>query len=411
MKKIYILFIFASITVCAQNKILFDATKAETAGNADWVIDSDLFNLTFSGGPASIGGNESNPQRIPTPAQSGISASTSESYWKGALSAWAVDCVKNGYTVETLPYNGQITFGNSSNVQDLSNYKLYIIDEPNIDFTPAERTAIISFVSNGGRLFIISDHNISDRNGDGIDSPVILNNLMSLNSIQANPFGITFDNNNISVLTSNVASTTSDPLLNGSYGNVTQMKYSNGSTITINTAQNASVKGIIFNTGASTTGTTNVMCAYATFGSGKVVAIGDSSVPDDGSGDTGDSLYDGYIADASGNHQKLLMNATVWLMTTALANENFDIDSFNFNIAPNPIQNKQINLSFNLISSENVTISVIDSLGRNVKEVKKINSSSGTNYKTIDASDLESGIYFCKISTDTRSKILQVIVE
>ena len=411
MKKIYILFIFTSITVCAQNKILFDATKAETAGNADWVIDSDLFNLTFSGGPASIGGNESNPQRIPTPAQSGISASTSESYWKGALSAWAVDCVKNGYTVETLPYNGQITFGNSSNVQDLSNYKLYIIDEPNIDFTPAERTAIISFVSNGGRLFIISDHNISDRNGDGIDSPVILNNLMSLNSIQANPFGITFDNNNISVLTSNVASTTSDPLLNGSYGNVTQMKYSNGSTITINTAQNASVKGIIFNTGASTTGTTNVMCAYATFGSGKVVAIGDSSVPDDGSGDTGDSLYDGYIADASGNHQKLLMNATVWLMTTALANENFDIDSFNFNIAPNPIQNKQINLSFNLISSENVTISVIDSLGRNVKEVKKINSSSGTNYKTIDASDLESGIYFCKISTDTGSKILQVIVE
>lgn len=411
MKKIYILFIFTSITVCAQNKILFDATKAETAGNADWVIDSDLFNLTFSGGPASIGGNESNPQRIPTPAQSGISASTSESYWKGALSAWAVDCVKNGYTVETLPYNGQITFGNSSNVQDLSNYKLYIIDEPNIDFTPAERTAIISFVSNGGRLFIISDHNISDRNGDGIDSPVILNNLMSLNSIQANPFGITFDNNNISVLTSNVASTTSDPLLNGSYGNVTQMKYSNGSTITINTAQNASVKGIVFNTGASTTGTTNVMCAYATFGSGKVVAIGDSSVPDDGSGDTGDSLYDGYIADASGNHQKLLMNATVWLMTTALANENFDIDSFNFNIAPNPIQNKQINLSFNLISSENVTISVIDSLGRNVKEVKKINSSSGTNYKTIDASDLESGIYFCKISTDTGSKILQVIVE
>ena len=411
MKKIYILFIFTSITVCAQNKILFDATKAETAGNADWVIDSDLFNLTFSGGPASIGGNESNPQRIPTPAQSGISASTSESYWKGALSAWAVDCVKNGYTVETLPYNGQITFGNSSNVQDLSNYKLYIIDEPNIDFTPAERTAIISFVSNGGRLFIISDHNISDRNGDGIDSPVILNNLMSLNSIQANPFGITFDNNNISVLTSNVASTTSDPLLNGSYGNVTQMKYSNGSTITINTAQNASVKGIVFNTGASTTGTTNVMCAYATFGSGKVVAIGDSSVPDDGSGDTGDSLYDGYIADASGNHQKLLMNATVWLMTTALANENFDIDSFNFNIAPNPIQNKQINLSFNLISSENVTISVIDSLGRNVKEVKGINSSSGTNYKTIDASDLESGIYFCKISTDTRSKILQVIVE
>ena len=411
MKKFYILFVFVTITVSAQNKILFDATKAETAGNADWVIDSDLFNLSYSGGPASIGGNESNPQRVPTPAQSGITATTPESYWKGALSAWAVDCVKKGYTVETLPYNGQITYGNSSNVQDLSNYKLFIVVEPNIDFMASERTAIINFVNNGGRLFMISDHNISDRNGDGIDSPVILNNLMSLNSVQVNPFGITFDNNNISVLTSNVATTTTDPLLNGTYGNVTQMKYSNGSTMTINTTQNPSVKAVIFNTGAVTTGTTNVMCAYATFGSGKVVVVGDSSVPDDGSGDTGDSLYDGYIADAAGNHQKLLMNATVWLMTTTLANENFDFDKLNFNIAPNPIQNKQINISYNLISSENVSISVFDSLGRTVKEIKAISEFSGINYKTIDASNLQSGIYICKIATDSGTKSLKIILE
>ncbi len=411
MKKIYCLFVLLSLSVSAQNKILFDATKAETAGNADWVIDSDLFNITYSGGPASIGGNESNPQRIPTPAQSGIAASTVESYWKGALSAWAVDCVKKGYTVETLPYNGQITFGNTSNVQDLINYKLFIVDEPNIDFTPAERTAIISFVNNGGSLFMISDHNISDRNGDGIDSPVILNNLMTLNSVQANPFGIIYDNNNISVLTSNVATTTVDPLLNGTYGNVIQMKYSNGSTMTINTAQNSSVKAVIFNTGSSTTGTANAMCAYATFGSGKVVAIGDSSVPDDGSGDTGDTLYDGYIADASGNHQKLLMNATVWLMTTTLANENFIVDNFNFTIAPNPIQNRQINLSYNLNLSENVSISIFDSLGRNVKESIYTNGFSGINYKTIDVSNLQSGIYICKITSEKGSKSLQIILE
>lgn len=30
-----------------QNKILFDASKAQAAGNADWVIDADLHNIFF----------------------------------------------------------------------------------------------------------------------------------------------------------------------------------------------------------------------------------------------------------------------------------------------------------------------------------------------------------------------------
>ena len=44
-------------------KFLFDATKAETAGNADWVIDADT-----------------SPQRFPTPAQSNITATTTEKF-------------------------------------------------------------------------------------------------------------------------------------------------------------------------------------------------------------------------------------------------------------------------------------------------------------------------------------------
>ena len=134
-------------------KVLFDATKAETANNADWVVDSDKFNLGFnSSGVAVVGsGSEANPQRIPTPAQSGITSTTNETYWTGALSAWGIDCAKRGYVVETLPYNGAITYGNSSNEQDLSNYQVYIVCEPNIAFTSSEKAAIINFVKNGGR--------------------------------------------------------------------------------------------------------------------------------------------------------------------------------------------------------------------------------------------------------------------
>jgi hypothetical protein len=294
-------------------KILFDAKKAQSAGNADWVIDANLFNLGWGSSGATLnGGSESNAQQIPTPAQSGITSSTSETYWKGGISAWAVDCAKKGYIVETLPYNGQITYGNSSNTQDLSNYKIFITCEPNMSFTSSEKTAIITFVQNGGSLIIIADHNVSDRNNDGVDSPHALNDLMSSNSIQTNPFGITFNYDNFSVTTTYVSTSTTDPLLHGIFGNVTKAKWSSGCSMTINTTANSSVKGCVFKTSARSN--TSVMVAYSTFGSGKVVAIGDSSVADDGTGDTGDTLYNGYSLDVSGNHRLLLMNAITWLV-------------------------------------------------------------------------------------------------
>jgi len=64
-----------------------------------------------------------------------------------------------------LPYNGQITYGNSSNPQDLSNYDVFVLCEPNSLFSSTEKTAIMQFVQNGDGLFMISDHDIADRNG------------------------------------------------------------------------------------------------------------------------------------------------------------------------------------------------------------------------------------------------------
>ena len=33
-------------------KVLFDASKAESAGNADWVVDANSYNIGFGSGPA-----------------------------------------------------------------------------------------------------------------------------------------------------------------------------------------------------------------------------------------------------------------------------------------------------------------------------------------------------------------------
>ena len=282
----------ATALTTTPKKFLFDATKAETAGNADWVLDAD-----------------SSPQRFPTPAQSTITASTTESYWRGALSSWGIALAKLGHTVETLPSGTAITYGGSG-AQDLKNYNVFVVDEPNTRFTAAEKTAILNFVQNGGGLFMISDHTISDRNNDGWDSPAIWNDLMSNNTVKTNPFGITITLNNFSETTSNRLSTTTNPILNGSQGTVTQLKYSNGASMSINTTANASVQGLIWR-GSSSQGTSNIMCASATFGTGRVFVIGDSSPADDGTGATGDTLYPGWTELAS--HSRLHMNASLWL--------------------------------------------------------------------------------------------------
>lgn len=408
MKKIlFFTVVLISLHTTAQVKILFDATKAESAGNADWVIDADTHNLGFSSGPAVAGsGSESNPQRIPTPLQSTITASTPETYWNGSLSYWGIDCVKQGYTVETLPYNGQITYGIASNAQDLSHYKVFVVDEPNILFTATEKAAIINFVQNGGGLCIISDHTISDRNNDNVDSPQVLNDLLSNNTVQNNPFGIAFDYVDISQTSSAVANLPTNPILHGTFGSVTQVKWTSGTTMTLNTTQNSSATGLVFKSGSNTTGTTNVLCASATYQNGKVVAIGDSSITDDGTGDSGDTLYNGYITDANGNHQKLLMNAIIWLATTGpLSVATPQLNTIDFTIAPNPITHKELRYTYANPDNEPAQITIYDALGRTIKTAI-LTSTEGV----IAMNEWETGVYFCKMSIGNQSKVSRFII-
>ena len=275
-------------------KFLFDATKAETAGNADWVIDED----------------NGTPQRIPTPAQSSITSSTAETFWTGALSSWGIALVKAGNTAETLPSGTAITYGNTANAQDLSHYDVFVVDEPNILFTSAEKTAILNFISHGGGLFMISDHTISDRNNDGHDSPDIWNDLMTNNSVASNPFGFSIDLTNISETTSNVwTGGSTSPILNGSQGSVSQLQFNNGATVTINPAVNSTVQGLIWQSG-QTQNNTHIMSASSTFGTGRVFVVTDSSPMDDGTGASGNNLF---VSWPLFSHTQLFMNASLWL--------------------------------------------------------------------------------------------------
>ncbi|HEY9007492.1 hydrolase [Ohtaekwangia sp.] len=313
-------------------KFLFDASHYENAGSADWQIDADgTENVpTYTGGTTV----ETKAQRIPTPSYTGITSSTSETYWKGAMSAWAVELVKRGQLVETLPVGTAITYGNASNPQDLSNYDVFLVIEPNRLFSASEKTAIMNFVSNGGGLMMVADHtaattagtdangyNPSDRDGDGYDSPRVWNDLMTNNGINNNnPFGFVVNYVDISEQpTTNVytgSNANAQAVLNGLAGAASKLAFYNGSTATLYPANNSSVQGLFWRMSGTVGSNTNVMALLATYGSGRVVFVGDSSPSDDGTGDTNDNLFNGWSGDApSGytSHPALHLNASLWL--------------------------------------------------------------------------------------------------
>src|SRR5258708_4996140 len=298
-----LLFLFlAALNGFAQQKtILFDAAHAQTAGNADWTLDED------SCGTA---------QRFPTPDQSGITSSTAETYWSGGFSAMGVDLVKKGFHVESLPVGARISYNDSTNAQDLKNYNIFVIREPNIAFTSAEITAIRSFVQNGGGLFMIADHAGADRNSDGIDAAGVFNALMGSPSI----FGITYNDNSSDKTfgwfddhpDGNFTTDTTSPIIfTGAFGNPSSSRglgLFGSSSMTLSGA----AKGHVWKTTSTHDTSTGVTFATSTYGTGRVAAVGDSSTGEDATNSCGHTTYLGYN-DPSYDNGLIYANAVAWL--------------------------------------------------------------------------------------------------
>ncbi len=257
-------------------RILFDYTLEETAGNADWIVDLDY----------------------PTPSPA---SPTTETDWQGAISYWGYELDTFGYEVITLPPDSSITYGTASPV-DLSNFDVYIMPEPQNQLTLSEKQAIFDFVRNGGGLYMVSDHNASDRNSSGWDSPRIFNDLGAEDS-----FGMHFDTTGESYNSiSDTATyfTGMDSIYAGPFGSAVggEFIYHLGTTIP-SSAQAIEIAPHPSNSSYS-------MLSVAYFGNGRVAGMGDSSPIDDGTGDPGDDLYDGWTEGVS---RVLILNTTWWL--------------------------------------------------------------------------------------------------
>ncbi len=247
-----VLLMFAVTFTAPAIEVLYDDTHAQTAGNADWVPE-------------------------------------------GAYSEM-VDMLKsNGYNVKSLSnveQEGLLT------PEILADFKALILAEPNNPYSETEQAAIVEFVKNGGGLFVIGDHHNADRNGNGWDAVKIFNTFCS-------NFGFKFMQNSIYEAPVSGPANKDHPAMYG----VRSMGIWAGATFEIVPSDSAKAVGLM----DSRIAKAPYMVA-AEFGSGRVVAIGDSSPFDDGvgCGEKKNKLHDSYDSFMY-SHPQFAYNALTWI--------------------------------------------------------------------------------------------------
>ncbi|SHE96933.1 hypothetical protein SAMN02745164_01512 [Marinitoga hydrogenitolerans DSM 16785] len=250
--------------------ILFDNAHSQTAGNADWTI-------------------------------------------RGGFSDFADDLKNRGANVNEW---GNDEYGSNQRDDDspityevISKYKVYVIPEPNIPFTKDEQNAIIKYIKNGGSVFFIADHIVADRNNDGWDAVEIFNgflkekHIIETKEIYSDDFvgrlGFRFREKQYS----------ESPIVKIKEHEITKGIKETGAWAGTSEyiIDNENISGIIYYSKE----TWGAYVISGRYGSGKFVAIGDSSPIDDGTGTSGDKLYDGYYY---GDNRELMINIIKWLV-------------------------------------------------------------------------------------------------
>ncbi|WP_255319788.1 DUF5689 domain-containing protein [uncultured Paenibacillus sp.] len=110
----------------AGKKVLFDNSHGQTAGAADWVID-------------------------------------------GGFSDFGNALANDGYYVKELRKTTPFTY------DDLKEYNVFVIAEPQIPFKTSEQAALKQYVEMGGSIFFVGDHYNADRNKNRWDGSEVIN--------------------------------------------------------------------------------------------------------------------------------------------------------------------------------------------------------------------------------------------
>jgi hypothetical protein len=400
MRTLLALLFLAALSIPAAatpRRALFDNTHAETAGNADWIIDADM--------------------PLPLPDQSTVGLATPRTYWLGGISSWGIDLVKRGYFVATLAAPNAITYGDTTKPYDLSKFDVFVVPEPNTVFSAAEKAAILAFVREGGGLIAVGDHWNSDRNGDGWDSPEIWNDFDPAQLLGVHWEVATERDSNITQNSGNVDPTPADSIIHGQVGTADSVSFHNGDTFVLNPAANPRARGLIWMNGRAH-GNTGVMAARSEYGNGRAFFLGDSSPIDDGSAQPGNSsIFDGW-GEATGRDSMLALNATIWA-TRREVPQNLGVPAGGrtgvgfARPEPNP-SGGRVALRFSLAAPAAVRLELLDCAGRHVRTLAEGERAAGEHAvawdgATDDGRAVAPGLYFARLVTPGAESVRRIV--
>ena len=329
---------------------------------------------------------------------------TSETSWNGQLSSWGYELYLAGHTIRS-----NTAFFTTALLADVD---MVVIVEPQNTFSAAEITALGQWVHAGGSLFVVANHNGSDRNANGWDSASILGGY-SVPHITVPPtgdtetfcgalFGLHFHvkdegNNSITGTFTNTVGAPDNPVIHGDYGDVNAVIYHVGNVMSLWPAANPSLSDV----GALISkdeGSPHV-AAWSRYGDGKIVGYGDSSSCADG---TGSESHADNWTEAGSDNREFFLNASLWL----LAGGSTGVDEVPHNLGldlrayPNPF-NPRTTVAFEMPRDAHVTVTVHDLQGRLMRTLHTGDLSAGPhaiswNGDDDDGRPLASGVYLVR---------------
>ena len=350
---VFVLIIIFCINLSAKT-VLFDLTKEELAGNADWTIGE-------------------NPN------------------WIGAYSEFGKALRNEGYTTKTL-------YGSTITPSDLKSISVFIIPEPQNKFTSSEITAVVDFVNNGGGVFLIADHKSSDRNNNGYDSPMIYNLWVP------QYFDLEFDNKSNSSSTATNFSQHPITYIEDPRTPITNSINSIGEWAACTITPYAKAQAHIWIDSSHQ----KEAVVSSTYGNGRIVAIGDSSPFDDGTGNSGNDLYDGWN---EYDDARLAVNIVKWLAKDSNGikdRQNGVPANKEISFYPNPTSGR-LCIRADGYEEKIASMSLFDINGRLITSFKEC-LPTNIDLRKGCKSSLKDGVYLLKIDIDKKTKVFTFLL-
>lgn len=273
-----------------KKRILFDAAHGQSAGGADWHVDT--------------------AEPFPRPSNPSF-----EVEWAGKYSRMGLELLDSGdFVLAALPRSaGELTYG-ADGAFDLARYDVLVLPEASSHYAPSERAAIEAFVRAGGGLFLIGNHAGADRDNNGVDAVLAFNELLGSfgdGNVAQNPAGLYFqsvdydqaqDLDAKSDGRADDVETASHPVMSGSAGPVAALTVKVGTTIATPSAT-ALIRADVPGAGA--------YAAASSLDAGRIVAVGDSAFVSDETDSHGGRFGSTSLKEA--DNAAFVLNTLRWL--------------------------------------------------------------------------------------------------